>query len=308
MSDARFERLTGIAGLALALLASGCGGRESGSEATASPPAGAPASATAAPGAGGASLVEPEEAKFPPASGRTFYVQPKESDDVPTDDDATGTPDRPFRELRQALNNLAPGDRLVLLAGRYHGPFVVDDSADGTAERPIEVIARMSAVLYSRAESPVLTVKKAYWTFHNLEIEGGENAAFAFSTEGEGAHHVVLHDAHLHDGRHSGVLVGPGSSNVTISDSHIHIFGSVERGKAVDPNAAPSAFGIVIAPGTRGVRIERNRVHNIFGQALQTFAPNDYTFGPAGEQWPPAEPVTTVDNQFQDNWKAGEPR
>src|SRR5687768_8623960 len=54
---------------------------------------------------------------------------------VPGDGGGSGTADDPFKGLNAAIAAAKPGDRFLLAAGTYDGPFTIKKS--GTADQPI---------------------------------------------------------------------------------------------------------------------------------------------------------------------------
>ena len=184
-----------------------------------------------APGKTGTALRDHiEDLDLPPVAGTTYFLSADETPPL-----NPGTLERPWSDLQASFARLAPGDRLVILPGRYRGPFVIDEPAvDGTAERPIELLARVDSVFTGTNGEPVLEARKAHWVLRGFEIAPGNQASFGFATRGAGAHDIRFANGHLHDGLHSGILIGPGSARIQLADNHVHIFGPMDKGRAQD--------------------------------------------------------------------------
>lgn len=246
-----------------------------------------------------------EDLDLPPVAGATYFLTADEKSPL-----NPGTLERPWGDLQTAFARLKPGDRLIILPGKYRGPFVIDDPAlDGTAERPIEVVARVDAVFKGTDAQPVLEIRKAHWVLRGFEIIPGDEASFGFATRGSGAHDISFSRGHLHDGLHSGILIAPGSARITISSSHVHIFGPMNRGKAMDlpASGANPVVGVVIAPGTADITFEGTNVHNIAGPPLLVLEPNQYPVAAGAKPLPAAVRVVDRDSRLQSNWIAPEP-
>jgi parallel beta-helix repeat protein len=146
-------RLTGCLSLALLACAAGCQGAGSTAPSktagASTAPAGSPGPATTtpvtstsvtAPVTTGATTAGPGGAgALTGAAGITYYVSPSGVDTNP------GTPASPFREIRQALTVVAPGDLVLVADGSYKGFDV--NAVNGTAGRPITIQAQGKAAL-----------------------------------------------------------------------------------------------------------------------------------------------------------------
>jgi hypothetical protein len=233
--------------------------------------------------------VHEDELDLPPARGRTLYVKPR------TEEPWQGSLEHPWNDLQAAFSELRPGDRLVLLPGRYEGPFTIDDPcADGTERAPIEVWGKVSAVLRVRSEAPVLTVKKAHWHLIGVEITPEKKGTAALVIAGAGARGVRYDRGHARDGWNDGIIIGSGASAVTITGCHLHHFGHDRFNR--------DASVIVIEPGTRDITIERNNIHNMPGEPVKVVSPEETEASAATGNLPPAENVVVRDNEIKDNW------
>ena len=186
---------------------------------------------------------------------RTFFVTPAGKSS------GNGSEKRPWADLQAALKSLRPGDRLVLLAGEYAGPFQVDETCqDGTAEAPIQVLGREGVVLRASDRSTVLSVMKAHWIFQGLHIvPGASSQAPGFATVGLDAHDVVFDRGSVREGRGPGILIGARSQRITVSNSRIHHF----RG-----GGPRWSHGVLIYSETKEVKLAGNFMHDNEGSAV----------------------------------------
>lgn len=262
-------------------------GTQSGRPAGAGPPPGARSAAD------GELRDHPEELTLEPPPGREFFVW----NNAPAGGD--GSVRRPWNDLRSAMKNVRPGDRLVLLPGRYNGPIVIDDAYPaGEPGRPIELYSRVDAVFVPGGDEPVVSIRRNGWTLIGAEIEPLKNVAPAL--EIANASDVTIRKAHLHDGAGNGVHVDPGSERVTIEDSHIHMFGA-RRGKS-GKGATAEVFGVRIAPGTRDVTLRRCNIHNISGPTVKVLTPAEFEAAGGAGGLPPASGVNLEKTLQQANW------
>lgn len=214
----------------------------------------------------------PKPAGFEPAfpePKRTFFVS---ASAAPGGD---GSEPHPFGDVQQSLQRLQPGDRLVLQPGDYAGAYVIGDPecSDGSEREPIQVVGRKGAVLRSVSPSPnapaVLTVRRAFWQFRDLEISPGERArAPALLTADHGAHDVLVDRCHVHGGFRSGIVVGSGSWRITISRSEVHGF----RGRLKPDHS----HGIDVSTGTNEIRIVDNDLHGNGGASIGVEGPHGH--------------------------------
>ncbi len=202
----------------------------------------------------------PETAQLPPFSPRrSFYIQAAENSS---------------EEVQKTLTHLKPGDQLILEPGIYEGPFHIDAHCqEGTKESPIEILAAKGAIItvsspdrfkkFSREEkkSPLLTIERSGWRISNLEI----NAQNGMAAIGIRAKDILIQNCHVHDGRSSGIIIGPQSKNVTITGCQIHHF--------IHPEVNKDAHGIMIHAGTNNIQIINNAIYSNSGDSIQVIGP-----------------------------------
>jgi len=207
-----------------------------------------------------------------PPPGRTVHVNPQAAVD------GDGSWDHPWNDLQESLCRLEPGDRLLVLAGKYPGPLWVGEACkDGTADRPIEVYFSDDATLLGRmveetVEGAVLTLGRSMWHIGGAEIQPlkfGVGVAIGPDVRG-----VTVDAAHIYSGVGAGITVEPGSREITISRGHLHQLGSLEgRGNR---NELGDGAGVQIAPGTHAVTVTDTKIHNIYGVPVQVLTPAEY--------------------------------
>jgi hypothetical protein len=217
-----------------------------------------------------------------PAIGRTVYV------DANGKRNADGSKESPLRDLQAALCDLRPGDRLIIWDGEFEGPFTIgDDCADGTEAAPIELYAAADSVLHGgpKSDEPVLTVARAHWNLRDLMVVPLESLGGGIVLEAP-AHDVVLFSPHIRSGRGNGIEIHPGVTDVLIEEAHLHHLGIQEGGhrghgrpaggERTDAKTTTPGAGIRIDPGTRGIRVVKAEIRNIFGFPVQVVPPEQY--------------------------------
>lgn len=231
-----------------------------------------------------------------PPPGRTLHVSSafRQSGD--------GSFEKPWNDLQAALCALEPGDRLLIMSGGYPGPFAVDENCrDGTAEKPIEVYVADDALMGNlmsgeTVQKEVLRLARSHWRIAGIEIR--PQRTLAGVVIGPDVHHVTIENAHIYSGLGTGIVIEPGSEDITVRESHLHQLGTLEgrsKGQEVGTGA-----GVRIAPGTRRIAVLDTKMHNILGPPVEVTPPEQYTADPT---LPPATDVTIDDEKF-----AGEQR
>lgn len=226
-----------------------------------------------------------------PAPKRIVYVSSGAREE------GDGSRAKPWMNLAAALTQLIPGDRLVMLPGRYRGPLVIGETCkDGTSEAPIQVFAEVDGVLHGRKAEPALEVRRAHWVFEGFEIIPGDGGGAGFATYGPGAHDITLHKSHLHNGFGDGVFIGPHSQRVTVANSHIHQFGPRGGGKKKAKRNGAGGVGVRIAPGTREISVISNQIHHNRGEHVDVMTPQAMPKDREGKTLLPAEQIKVDGN------------
>lgn len=163
----------------------------------------------------------------------------------------------PAERLREALQALQPGDRLVLEPGLYEGPIRIDSSMqDGRNPEPIEVVAKTDAVFTitdkNSSASAVLQVERSFWEFHGLEVRSPLSGAGGI--ELANVKTVLFASCHVHNLGGAGIRTLDKVREVRIENSHIHQIGFGRR--------AGDAFGIAIADAKTSLRLDSSHIHH----------------------------------------------
>ena len=210
---------------------------------------------------------DPPRIKVPeePAIGRTLYVSAR------TGASGHGTFQQPLRNFQKVVCELQPGDRLLVMAGVYSGPFIIGkDCANGTPEAPIELFFADDAVFggdegSTASNNAVITIQRSHWHLAGVEIQPVRSLDGLVI--GPGVDNVSVEGAHIYSGLGNGIKVGAGSKNITISRSHLHQLGTLEGRSNTWVHG--KGAGILVESGTDGVVLRNNRIHNVLGEAIK---------------------------------------
>lgn len=220
-----------------------------------------------------------------------------------------GSAESPWSGLQHALNQMLPGERLVVLGGFYTGPFLIGSSASsGNAENPITVFFASNALLQGEQRSTscnraVLFVEQSHWTLSGLTVTP-QYCPTALQI-GATARHVTVEQPHLFGGAGSGISVAAQARNIMILQPHLHHLGSLE-GKDKETKAArrlsgdtpeSSAVPALELP-VAGAVVEGGKVHNHFGPLMVLLAPD-------GTQLPSEKVLSQLD-AWKVNYKVGQ--
>lgn len=196
-----------------------------------------------------------------------------------------GSAESPWSGLQHALNQMLPGEKLVVLGGFYEGPFSIGSSArSGTDENPITVFFASNALLQGQQQpgscnSAVLFVEQSYWTLSGLTVTP-QYCPTALEI-GATARHVTVAQPHLFGGVGAGISVAAEARNIMIVEPHLHHLGSLE-GKDKETKAAQrlaevtpesSLVAALELPAT-GAVVQGGKVHNHFGPLMVLLAPD----------------------------------
>ena len=167
---------------------------------------------------------------------------------------------RPTDDLFARLATLAPGDEVIVNAGTYTPPGLVQVTWAGTAAAPILVRAAPGArpVIAGAPGQNVLDLGGSFFTLRGFEIKGGSHGVRLAATD-----HATLEDLLLHDLGDVGISCnrpGQSCSFVTIRRSEIY-----DTGKAAGTGEG-LYLGCSDASCTfRDSLVERNYVHDLGG-------------------------------------------
>jgi hypothetical protein len=226
--------------------------------------------------------IVPEKPYESVARSSDKFVMPAPPKRANTDDlpQGSGTQKDPWRGLQHALDQLGPGDRLVVLAGRYHGPLIIGRRS-GTSDSPIEVLFTKDAILVGASEAgtcdtPVLQAEGGHWHLFDLTLTP------QFCPSGlrvvEPAKHVDLFSPHIYGGVGMGVVVESGASEVNIFEPHLHHLANLE-GRDSERKQQIRAEGLTpedshvpaLSGPLGGVTVRGGKIHNHFGPILVLF-------------------------------------
>lgn len=194
-------------------------------------------------------------AQLGPALGQTYWVRPGGDEEA-----GDGSRDNPWSDLRARVAALESGDRLVLLPGRYTGPFVLPEF---NGEHPVEIVGARSPVLRNQdeANAPVVRIE-GRWHLVGLEIQPGPTSIGIEIASGDEAQIRALH---INSGGREGVVIRAPARNVAMLETHVHHVGGAERA------------GILIEDGARDLQLIRNKIHRTGAEPILLFQPGRFT-------------------------------
>ncbi len=165
----------------------------------------------------------------------------------------------PTDNLFSRLAALQPGDQVVVYAGTYTTPGLVNVTWTGTAQAPISVRAAAGehVVIQGAMNQNVLDLAGSYFTLAGFEITGGSHGVRLGATD-----HATLEDLVLHGLGDVGISCNrPGQecSHLTIRHNEIYATGMAGTGEGMylGGNDATNIF--------RDSVVERNYVHDLGG-------------------------------------------
>ena len=196
-----------------------------------------------------------------------------------------GSAESPWSGLQYALNQMHPGERLVVLGGFYEGPFVIgSDARSGTTENPITVFFASNALLQGEqrpgsCDHAVLSVEQSHWTLSGLTVTP-QYCPTALQI-GATAQHVTVEQPHLFGGAGGGISVAAEARSILILEPHLHHLGNLE-GKDKESKAAqrlskdtPESSSVpALELPVVGAVVEGGKVHNHFGPLMLLLAPD----------------------------------
>jgi hypothetical protein len=182
----------------------------------------------------------------------------------------------PWMDLQSAIDRLKPGDRLVVLGGRYLGPFKIGGSAaEGSRSEPIQVYFASDAELIGpdnskECDEPVLSIERSHWILDGLTL------APRFCLEGlriaAGVSAAAIRSPHISAGAGDGIVVSDGAQGIVLTDLHLHHLGSMEGRDRRTSKLTPSdSKASALRARESAVEVSGGKIHNIFGPALAIF-------------------------------------
>ncbi len=209
--------------------------------------------------------------ELPDWTGRVLWI--KRGDAA-----GSGTAEEPFGDLQAALDGLEAGDRLIVLPGRYEGPYRVGPAAAGAVKSSestkgmpttIEIVVREGATFSNAKKSvdPVWSIGRDGVALIGAEIQPGLNESTGVLVE-PGVTGVRLAHLHIKEGSTAAIEIAEGASNIRIEECHLHQLG---LRKAHLP-----APGIRIACSARDVVIDETKVHHVTGELFEVCEPGRF--------------------------------
>lgn len=208
------------------------------------------------------------------------YVRPAGASSV-----GDGSAESPWSGLQYALNQMHPGERLVVLGGFYEGPFVIgSDARSGTAENPITVFFASNALLQGEqrpgsCNRAVLSLEQSHWALRGLTVTP-QYCPIALKISAT-ARNVTVEQPHLFGGAGAGISVAAEARSILILEPHLHHLGSLE-GKDKESKAAQrlskdtpeSSLVPALELPAIGAVVEGGKIHNHFGPLMTLLAPD----------------------------------
>lgn len=162
--------------------------------------------------------------------------------------------------LRRRLQVARPGDRIILTAGVFYGPFMIRRS--GLSAAPIAMIGNRQTVFQNQAGPAILMVRARFWTLRGMTIANSRKGILMLAARNNVIEHVKI--ASMSE---QGVLIQNGSVANVIRDCRFMHTGLVypERGQAISIGTKTvSGDGEFYRPFTD--RSNRNQIiNNHFG-------------------------------------------
>ena len=166
---------------------------------------------------------------------------------------------RPGDDLFARLRMLAPGDEVIVHAGTYTTPGLVQVTWAGTEAAPIVVRAAPGArpVIAGTPAQNVLDLGGSYFTLRGFEIRGGSHGIRLAATD-----HATLEDLVLHDLGDVGISCNRPAQScafLTIRRNEIYDTGKAGTGEGMYLGCTAAACTL------RDSLVERNFVHDTGG-------------------------------------------
>ena len=185
-----------------------------------------------------------------------------------------GTREDPWVGLQRAIEQLRPGDRLIVLNGLYRDTYGVGlSAANGTPEKPITLYFASDAQMLGAApllcETEVLFLDRSHWIFEglNLSPQGCPTGVRV----GRNVRAATFNSPHIYASSMDGIVVVAGASGVKLNNPHLHHLGTLEgkdpavRGTQNTPE--DSKHAAIRAP-LQSVTLSGGKIHNVFGAPL----------------------------------------
>jgi len=202
-------------------------------------------------------MARPLAADPPPITGRTFYVATDGADGQDR-----GSAAQPWKTITYALNQLYPGDGVLIRGGTYREGDLIP-ARSGEPGRYITVRAYPGETVKVDASGHVFGIVlsagdpwpgpgRSYLVFDGLDISGC-NQQLCIIEGSQGCHHIWVINCKLHDNKRCAPLLigGPGSSHCVVSNNEIY--------------NSPGSCGVGGYPYSHDNVFEWNDLHHVSG-------------------------------------------
>lgn len=187
------------------------------------------------------------------ARGNRYYVSTTGSDTN------SGSESQPFKTFVRAEQSLSPGDTLVVLAGEYTEPLVINKS--GTSTAPILVLGQgtFQTILNGQNQDrPIVDVRGSVVIVSNMEVKNSNGICVDV-----GGSTVVISGLKVHECRRHGIYT---DVDRTVIDSNI-VYNTVLENSARSTSSGWSS-AIKVRVGGQQTYISRNEVYNNYGEGI----------------------------------------
>jgi hypothetical protein len=199
----------------------------------------------------------------------------------------SGTQSAPFQNIQKGIDQVQPGDTLIIRAGTYSENLTT--STHGTATEPIVVMANPGdLVTVTGTTGERLQLAGNYWIFEGFTVDQNNILDDAVEVNG---HHITFRQMEIRNGRREGISIEKAYS-IIVEDSSIHDF------IWIDGSTRRDAHCIMIDTDRSGeihdIYIHRNTIARCSGDGLQIF-------GETGQDPSTfAKNIEIIDNTFTD--------
>lgn len=187
------------------------------------------------------------------ARANRYYVSTAGSDNN------SGSESQPFKTFARAEQSLSPGDTLVVMAGEYTEPLVINKS--GTSTAPILVMGQSnyaSVLNGQNQDRPIIDVRGSVVIVTNFEVKNSTGICVDVS----GASTVVS-KLKVHECRRHGIYT---DVDRTVIDSNI-VYNTVLENSARSTSSGWSS-AIKVRVGGQQTYISRNEVYHNYGEGI----------------------------------------
>ena len=205
----------------------------------------------------------------PAAWSKDWYVSTAGNDGWP------GTSAQPFRTINKALMAASAGQRILVSAGTYPERVRISGAVrSGTATAPIRLqgVGMPKIVPNSTDTGSLVWIEKPYWQVDGFDVDVQSRTFYAAHFTGNVTGSVLSHSNLHHGAAGAGISCHYGCTGATIEDNDIHHF-----------RRTGDSHGILIQPGSKQVTIRRNTIHENSGDSIQCIGPESLSSEPPAD-------------------------